>query len=216
MVRPHGAPQAKKGRQRCQENRTSLSAEVLCLRLQTLNLPITMSKAELVNHLKATGQQPRADNPPPAGRVHKHPARKHAVRPIRTHPFAQVDELADNDTRKNVNDDASSIASEDNLDESLDVTPVDLNLSELQSQPALFMAMQLATIQDTAWLSLDQALQSSPFLIHPSVGLAYYRLTSPPSKSHVQQRPGGDPLTTKTHSAFSIRWTRTWSIKSSR
>ena len=195
MARTRGAPQAKNGRQRRQENLASLSAEVLRLRLQSLNLPITGSKADLVHRLKAATQRPRADNPPPAGRVDKRMARKRAVRPVRTRTLTQVVNndalLADNnDARDNVNDDASSAVSEDDLDEPLDETSVDLNLSAPQAQPAPFMAEQLATIQDTVRLSLDQALQSRPFQSIPASVQPYYSLTSPPTQSNQHQRPG--------------------------
>ena len=54
---------------RASENLTSLSEEVLCLRVQALNLPITGSKAVLVHWLKATTH-------PRKGITKCHPKRK--------------------------------------------------------------------------------------------------------------------------------------------
>ena len=52
MARPRLS--SKPGKSRGSENLTSLSEEVLRLRLQALNLPISGSKAVLVRQLKAT------------------------------------------------------------------------------------------------------------------------------------------------------------------
>ena len=63
MARPRGAPkpQARNRRPRRPENRenlASLTSEVLRLRLQALNLPITGSKAQLVKRLQNASQPP--------------------------------------------------------------------------------------------------------------------------------------------------------------
>ena len=52
MARPRVS--SKPGKSHGSENLTSLSEEVLRLRLQALNLPISGSKAVLVRRLKAT------------------------------------------------------------------------------------------------------------------------------------------------------------------
>ena len=70
MARPRGNLKAATGRARKQDNLSSLSTEVLCLRLQALNLPITGSKAYLVSRLQAV-QHPRAAPRTKPGRVQK-------------------------------------------------------------------------------------------------------------------------------------------------
>ena len=160
MARPRSTRKAQpNGRPRRSENLASLNTEVLRLRLQALNLPLTGSKADLVKRLKAALQLPRAANPAPAGRVLKR-ARKRAdlssSAEIVTPTAANVDEM---------NDVSSSAASEDELDDLAD--PLDFAESSnagnrsLVSQPGPFTAEQLATIQDTVALSVEQALQNS-------------------------------------------------------
>ena len=63
MARPRGTQKVTNARQRRQENLASLSTEVLRLRLQAANLPITGSRAEMISRLKAA-IQPRPSQPP--------------------------------------------------------------------------------------------------------------------------------------------------------
>lgn len=215
MARTRGAPQANNGRQRRQENLASLSAEVLRLRLQSLNLPITGSKAELVHRLKAATQRPRADNPPPAGRVDKRTARKRAVRPVRTRTLTQVVNndalLADhNDARDDVNDDASSAASEDDLDEPLDVTSIlstSTFLHRKHSLPRLRpSSWQLyRTRFGCRWTRLYRAVLFNPSQRRYSPTIVSPRRQLKAINTNDRERPP--------HSAFSVRWTRTWRIK---
>ena len=91
MARPHGAPkpQARNRPPRRTENRehlTSLTSEVLRLRLQALNLPITGSKAQLVKRLQNTfqpTQRPLVEASKQTGRVQKDRAGKGKTRVVR-------------------------------------------------------------------------------------------------------------------------------------
>ena len=71
MTPPHGNSKATGPHHYRQDNLTSLSTEVLRLRLQALNLPITGSKAELISCLKAAIEQPCLTTQPPPGQVKK-------------------------------------------------------------------------------------------------------------------------------------------------
>ncbi|XP_068730839.1 uncharacterized protein [Montipora capricornis] len=106
MARPRGSSKATRPRHRRRENLTSLSPEVLRLRLQALNLPITGSKADLISRLKAAVEKPCPTKQPPPGQVKK----------------------------------------------SMSVPPV--------QQPGAFSEAQMAAIQDTVHLSVEQALNS--------------------------------------------------------
>ena len=76
MAHPRGSSKAPRPRHRRRENLTSLSTEVLRLRLQALNLPITGSKAELISRLKAAVEQPRPTKQPLPSRVRKSMSKK--------------------------------------------------------------------------------------------------------------------------------------------
>ena len=76
MARPRGSSKATGPRHRCRQNVTSLSTDVLRLRLQALSLPKTGSEAELISRWKAAVEQPRPTKQPPPGRVKKSTSKK--------------------------------------------------------------------------------------------------------------------------------------------
>ena len=169
MARPRGNRNVANTRQQRQDNLASLSTEVLRLRLQALNLPITGCKAELVSRLKGAVQGPRPANQPGNGRVQKRPSSKRASRPKQA---ANVSE----DTDAAANGDASEISSYVGSIEDLDEL---LDLSEEPHQSSPFTAAQMAAIQDTVRLSLQShPLQSAA--PYPSQALAAPRRNTTP------------------------------------
>ena len=149
MARPR--KQVSNGRPRKQNDLASLSTEVLRLRLQALNLPITGGKATLISPLNlATGtKQSRSTSNSQAGRTRtKRLAPK--SRPVRaTLTAAPADSSTEQAELENPGDDSSSIASGGDSPDPVQAGP--------------FTAAQLAAIQDTVRSSLDQALQSFPW-----------------------------------------------------
>ena len=134
--------------------------EVLCLRLQAANLPVTGSKAEMISRLKAI--QPRPSQPPSSGCVQKRTARSKRI-------TASCPRRADPTNADRVLDDASDQSSSEGSVDGLEEDYVDLasfGLSAPQraptdSQPGPFTDAQMAAIQDTVHLSLEQAINSS-------------------------------------------------------
>ncbi|XP_073258365.1 uncharacterized protein [Porites lutea] len=161
MARPR--KQVSNGRPRKQNDLASLSTEVLRLRLQALNLPITGGKATLISRLNlATGtKQPRPTSNSQAGRTRtKRLAPK--SRPVRaTLTAAPAESSTEQAELENPGDDSSSIASGGDLDEIMEEFSSDDSPDPVQAGP--FTAAQLAAIQDTVRSSLDQALQSFPW-----------------------------------------------------
>ena len=161
MARPR--KQVSNGRPRKQNDLASLSTEVLRLRLQALNLPITGGKATLISRLNlATGtKQSRSTSNSQAGRARtKRLAPK--SRPVRaTLTAAPADSSTEQAELENPGDDSSSIASGGDLDEIMEEFSADDSPDPVQAGP--FTAAQLAAIQDTVRSSLDQALQSFPW-----------------------------------------------------
>ena len=135
----------------------NLSSEVLRLRLQSLNLPITGSRAHLVERLRlATKSAPaatpgrsrsRAQN----GRVHKDKplASNVRVRP-RPHPSVPT-EQADAETRSSDNDEQSDMDSvvEELFEDFEPQVPKD----------AVFSPAQMSAIQETVSASVNEALR---------------------------------------------------------
>ena len=159
MARRRGTQKVASVRQRRQENLASLSTEVLRLRLQAANLPVTGSKAEMISRLKAAVQ------PPSSGRVQKRTTRSKritATRPRR----------ADRTNADRVLDDASDQSSSEGSVDGLEKDNVDLasfglsapHRAPTDSQPGPFTDAQMAAIQNTVRLSLEQVInsQSSP------------------------------------------------------
>ena len=160
MARPRGTQKVTSARQRRQENLASLSTEVLRLCLQAANLPITGSKAEMISRLKAANQQ-HPSQPPFSGRVQKRTARSTkatGTRPRRADPTNAARVLDD------ASDKSSSVASVDDFEEDeADLASFELPTPQrapTDSQPGLFTDAQMAAIQDTVRLSLEQAMNS--------------------------------------------------------
>ena len=162
MARPRRSLKAASSRNRRTENLASLSSEVLRLHLQALNLPITASKAELLFRLKAAVQQPHPSTQPPPGRVHKsnHTARK-PPKSDRT-DTSRADRVAEE-----ASDDSSLVSSVDGLEEDdIDLSQFRLPASQntpTAQQPCPFSDAQMAAIQDTVRLSMEQAFNSYSF-----------------------------------------------------
>ena len=180
MARPR--KQVSNGRPRKQNDLASLSTEVLRLRLQALNLPITGGKATLISRLNlATGtKQSRSTSNSQAGRARtKRLAPK--SRPVRaTLTAAPAESSTKQANLENPGDDSSSVASGCNLDEIIGEFSLDDSPDPVQAGP--FTAAQLAAIQDIVRSSFDQALQS----FHWSLGLDQ----QPGTFNTLHHRPG--------------------------
>ena len=181
MARPRGNRNVANTRQQRQDNLASLSTEVLRLRLQALNLPITGSKAELVSRLKGAVQGPRPANQPRNGRVQKRTSRKRASRPKQA---ANVSEDTDAAANGEASEISSFVGSIEDLDEPLD-------LSEEPHQSSPFTAAQMAAIQDTVRLSLQQALQSHPL---PSAAPYRSQALAPPARNTTPRPGAANPI----------------------
>ncbi|KAL9958523.1 hypothetical protein ACROYT_G035550 [Oculina patagonica] len=175
MARPRGAkPNGCRPCRAENENFAKLTSEVLRLRLQALNLPITGSKAQMVKRLKAAlqPQQAQMENP---GRVRKRKANTRVVRERRDkqpNPTNQPDER--DPTRAGavdeVDDDFCSVSSVKDIVDPLDIDDPLAEVTLEETQPAPFTASQLATIRETVQRSITEALQQSP--PQPHHGLA--------------------------------------------
>ena len=118
MARRHGTQKVASVCQRHQENLASLSTEVLRLRLQAANLPITGSKAEMISRLKAAIQS-RPFQLPSSGRVQKRTARSKRI-------SATCPRRADPTNTDTVLDDAGDQSLLEGSDNSLEEDDVDL------------------------------------------------------------------------------------------
>ena len=178
MARPRGSSKATGPHHRRRENLTSLSTEVLRLRFQALNLPITGNKAKLIFRLKAAVEQPCPTKQPPPGRVKKSTPK----RPSRSDRDDTVPARADG--VDGVSDNSSSVGSVDGLGED-DIDLTQFGLSAPQSvppvqQPGVFSEAQMAAMQDTVRLSVEQALNSRSYLpVKPFLGTATPNTATP-------------------------------------
>ena len=157
MARRRGTQKVASVHQRRQENLASLSTEVLRLRLQAANLPVTGSKAEMISRLKAAVQL-RPSQPPFSGHVQKRITRSKRITATRPH-------RADPTNADRVLDDASEQSSSEGSVDGLEEDDVDLASFGLSApQPSPFTDAQMAAIQDTVRLSLEQVInnRSSP------------------------------------------------------
>ena len=173
MARPSGTQKVASTRQCRQENLASLSTEVLRLRLQVANLPITGRKAEMISRLKAA-IQPCPSQPPSSRRVQKRTARNTkatGIRPRCADPTNTARVLG------NASDKSSSVGAVDSFeDDKADLASLELSAPQrapTDSQPGAFSDAQMAAIQDTVRLSLEQAINNcscpstEPFLSPP-------------------------------------------------
>ena len=188
MARPRGSSKAPRPRHRRRENLPSLSTEVLRLRLQALNLPITGGKAELISRLKAAVEQPRPTKQPPPGRVRKATSKK-SSRSDRDPVTARangVDEVSDNSSSAGSVDDLA----EDDENLSQFGLSVPQSVTPVQKSGA-FSEAQMAAIQDTVRLSVEQALNSRSYLpVEPFLGTS-----TPNTETPTPHRQGtGSPL----------------------
>jgi len=195
MARPRGAPkpQARNRRPRrpkSGERLASLTSEVLRLRLQALNLPITGSKAQLVKRLQNASQptqRPSAVGRKPAGRVQKGKGKgkTRLARPA----VEQPDPVAE------VTDDSSSVSSEDDFEMPLDLDPVEQSVildghaQAMEQQQMPFTVGQLAAIQRTVQQSVAEALHNHRSQAVPDTAQSFNSFPSS-SSGPQQRRPG--------------------------
>ena len=148
MARPRAPKRLQNGRS--QDKLSSLSREVLKLRLQALSLPITGSKQQLISRLTAAirNPAPRADRTA-SSRVRKASKRpRRASQPEReqiteTSDVESTDELAVDES----DDGASSIGG--------------LVVDNMPTPTSLFTDDQLRVLQHTVELSVEQALRGT-------------------------------------------------------
>ena len=133
MARPR--KQVSNGRPRKQNDLASLSTEVLRLRLQALNLPITGGKATLISRLNlATGtKQPRSTSNSQAGRARTKRLAPQSRQVRKT--AAPAESSTDQADLENPGDDSSSVASGGDLDEIMEEFSSDDSPDPVQAGP---------------------------------------------------------------------------------
>ena len=198
MARPSGTQKVASTRQCRQENLASLSTEVLRLRLQVANLPITGRKAEMISRLKAA-IQPCPSQPPSSRRVQKRTARNTkatGTRPRCADPTNAARVLG------NASDKSSSVGAVDSFeDDEADLASLELSAPQrapTDSQPGAFSDAQMAAIQDTGasdkqlLVSVHRTFLMSSSTYHidsfPMVTRSSYSFVSPSSPG---QESGG-------------------------
>ena len=140
---------------------SQLSSEVLRLRLQNLNLPITGTRSRLLERLRSASvpPQPRPTSRPARGRVGKKGPRRNSQRRRRVERRPRQDEeqapaspaLADHGSDIDVDSISEAGSSVGDL--------LDEQLNE-QSPGSVFSPAQLAAIQETVSTSVQAAMQS--------------------------------------------------------
>ena len=191
MARPRGAPkpQARNPRPRRPENSenlASLTSEVLRLRLQAFNLPITGSKVQLVKRLEKASQltqRPLAGTRKQAGRVRngKSKGKSRVVRPAVAQPDPITEDVAE------ATDDSSSVSSQDDLDMPLDVDPDEQSVLPDSQTP--FTTEQLAAIQQTVQQSVAEAMYSHRSQVVPDTVQPFHPFPAA-SSGPPHRRPG--------------------------
>ena len=148
MARPRAPKRSQNGRS--QDKLSSLSREVLQLRLQALSLPITGSKQQLISRLNAALRNP----PPRADRAASSRVRKSSKRPRRVSQpeREQITETSDVESTEELavdesDDGASSIGG--------------LVVDNTPTPASLFTDDQLRVLQHTVELSVEQALRGT-------------------------------------------------------
>ena len=162
MARPRVSKRSAPGPTTRKENLSSLSTEVLRLRLQALKLPITGSRAQLINSLK------KAATPPSRPAKEKRVSKRSRVRlPARmnraeaTEKDAPADSLVDGDDSDL---DTSDQGDEDPMSVDLPAHTVEDLLSAPEPvpiPPSPFTSDQLRAIQDTVQSSISVKLSAN-------------------------------------------------------
>ena len=207
MARPRVSKRTAPGPTTRKENLSSLSTEVLRLRLQALKLPITGSRAQLIRSLKKAVTPP-SSRPAKQNRVSK---RSRGHLPAKTNRAEAKEKGAPADSLVDRGDsdlDLSDQGDEDPMPVDLPAHAVEDLLSApdpVQSSSSLFTSDQLRAIQDTVQSSISGALhggQSQPGT----------------SASQVLPRPKLPPSGTASLIIiiYTTRWKRTWRTKSYR
>ena len=136
----------------------TLSSEVLRVRLQNLNLPITGSRARMLERLRlATNSAPAVVQRLPSGRPHNGRVHKNKNKPssnVRVRPRPQpivITEQADVDTHSSDEDERSDV------DSAVDELFEDVEAQILQD--AVFSPAQMSAIQETMSTSVNEALR---------------------------------------------------------
>ena len=163
MARPRVSKRSAPGPTTRKENLSSLSTEVLRLRLQALKLPITGSRAQLINSLKNAATPP-SRRPAKEKRVSKRsrvrlPARMNCAEA--TENGAPADSLVDGDDSDL---DTSDQGDEDPMSVDLPAHTVEDLLSAPEPvpiPPSPFTSDQLRAIQDTVQSSISVKLSAN-------------------------------------------------------
>ena len=183
MARPRVSKRSAQGPTTRKENLSSLSTEVLRLRLQALNLPIAGSRTQLISALKRTATL-ASSRPAKHTRVSK---RSSGRLPATTNRAKAKDKAAPDDFLVDGDDSDSAIS--DQGDE--DPTPVEpvhtvedlLTAPEpVQISPSPFTSDQLRVLQNTVQTSISQALHDSQ--IRPGTSFSHVQ-------PRTQLRPSG-------------------------
>ena len=179
MARPRVSKRSAQGPTTRKENLSSLSTEVLRLRLQALNLPIAGSRTQLIGALKRAATL-ASSRPPKQTRTSKR-SRGHLV-PATTSRAKAKDRAAPDDSLVDGEESDSAISDQDDKDP----TPVEQPIHTVddllrapepaQTSSSPFTSDQLRVIQNTVQSSLSQALLDG-------------QIRSRTSASQVQPRP---------------------------
>ncbi|XP_078377780.1 uncharacterized protein LOC144660935 [Oculina patagonica] len=178
MARPRQHKAKKSARPSQREDLSKLSTEVLRLRLQNLNLPITGSRSQLVKNLRTAlasiaATTANKTSRTAEGRVTRPRSGRQRVQNTRTGktrrvaaepavpPASTIEQLASDEEDDDFSDAGSSV--EDLL--SAPVVPTD-------TAEQLFTPAQLSAIQDTVSSSITAALSNQPRSGNPPLDLA--------------------------------------------
>lgn len=150
-------PRSKSSKTTRTDELKNLSSEVLRLRLQNLNLPITGSRSRLLERLRlATNSAPAATQRRPKGRLQNGRVRKNTSAasnvPVRPRPQPNIPaEQADTETHSSDEDGRSDVDSavEELLEDFEPEVP----------QDAVFSPAQMSAIQETVSTSITEALR---------------------------------------------------------
>ena len=189
MARPRGPSKSSESNRRARrtENLASLSSEVLRLRLQALNLPITGSKSQLSKRLQAALQGTQHRQQETSGRVQRQKSKSHAARsrPVDRTENASKPDSIDVDDR----DELASVSSFDLYEDLPNSNTLD---DAMDQPPAPFTAAQLATIRETVQRSVAEVLSQRPSFPEPSQPLQGLGVTS--SSAPVRRPGSANPL----------------------
>ena len=183
MVRPRASKRSTQGPTTRKENLSSLSTEVLRLRLQALNLPIAGSRAQLISALRRAATL-ASSHPAKHTRISK---RSSGRLPSTANRAKAKDKAATDDSLADGNDSDSAISDQGDEDP-MPAEPVHTVEDLLRApepvpiSPSSFTSNQLRVIQNTVQTSISQALHDGQ--IRPGTSVSQVQPRS-------QLRPSG-------------------------